>query len=646
MSYICPLRAYTPFMKFKQIPCLLAVALLGLIGCTKVETFDVQFFVPKTIEVLREGGSPISLSLKILAGKAPLKTDKVVFKETSGVDWNCPITEVGAQKFSISLDAAICGGEYDVYIQRGSQRKLMGATVLSVKDPSIQVADGVTVYGKVLCEGKGVSGAVVSDGYQVVKTDEAGLYQMKSSKALGYVFLSVPSGYDVPSDGILPKFHRSTSKSSSESEQLDFTLSKAPSQQKFTLLVFGDIHLANRNNDRQQFAQFTSDVNSYLGDHSGETIYGLTLGDMTWDLYWTSNRYEFDQYLTDANAIKGLSIYHTIGNHDHEMMAKGDFDTVTKYRKSIAPNYYSTNIGSWHIVVLDDIECTNNGSGDRTYNEDVVNEEIEWLKKDLAFVSKSTPILVSLHAPVFSPNGGNGLKNTPALLSALEGYEQVQIVSGHSHKMYNVSKGDIYEHNSGAVCATWWWSGKLSGINICQDGTPGGYRILTFDGDKASWQYKGTQMPVEHQFNSFDRNSMDLSAENYLPKGADANKSLFNLRALQYVGPSSANEVYINVWDWDPSWSVSVKENGTALKVEQLSAAFDPLHLVAYTAPRLNTSEDNTSLSFQTSATGHIFKATATSATSTLEISVTDRFGRTYTENMTRPKAFNIEAYK
>lgn len=644
-------------MKLRQIPRLLAVVLLGLIGCTKVETFDVQFFVPKTIEVLREGGSAMSLSLKILAGKAPLKTDKVVFKEISGVDWSCPITELGAQKFTISLDAAISGGEYDVYIQRGSQRKLMGVTVLSIKDPSIQVADGVTVYGKVLCEGKAVSGAVVSDGYQVVKTDASGLYQMKSSKALGYVFLSVPSGYDVPSDGILPKFHRSLSKGPSESEQIDFTLTKAPSQQKFTLLVFGDIHLANRNNDRTQFAQFTQDVNSYLSSGSGETVYGLALGDMTWDLYWTSNKYEFEQYLFDANAIKGMSIYHTIGNHDHEMMAKGDFDTVTKYRKSIAPNYYSTNIGAWHIVVLDDIECTNNGTGDRTYNEDVVNEEIEWLKKDLAFVAKSTPLLLSLHAPVFSPNGGNGLKNTSALLSALEGYEQVQIVSGHSHKMYNVDKGiagqagndafkGIYEHNSGAICATWWWTGKLSGINICQDGTPGGYRIMTFEGDKASWQYKGTQMPVEHQFNSFDRNSMDLSADKYLPKGADANKALFNLLALQYVGPSSSNEVYINVWDWDPSWTISVKENGTSLKVEQLSAAFDPLHLIAYTAPRLNTAEDNTSLSFPTSATNHIFKATATSATSTLEISVTDRFGRTYKENMTRPKAFSIEAYK
>ena len=41
-----------------------------------------------------------------------------------------------------------------------------------------------------------------------------------------------------------------------------------------------------------------------------------------------------------------------------------------------------------------------------------------------------------------------------------------------------------------------------------------------------------------------------------------------------------------------------------------------------------------------------VFKVTASSASSTLDIKVTDRFGNVYTETMTRPKAFTTDQYK
>ena len=40
-----------------------------------------------------------------------------------------------------------------------------------------------------------------------------------------------------------------------------------------------------------------------------------------------------------------------------------------------------------------------------------------------------------------------------------------------------------------------------------------------------------------------------------------------------------------------------------------------------------------------------MWKVTASSATSTLEIKVTDNFGNVYTETMSRPKAFNVDTY-
>lgn len=53
----------------------------------------------------------------------------------------------------------------------------------------------------------------------------------------------------------------------------------------------------------------------------------------------------------------------------------------------------------------------------------------------------------------------------------------------------------------------------------------------------------------------------------------------------------------------------------------------------------------NKSLSFPSKSTRHLFKAKAKSPDSTVEVIVTDRFGRTYREEMKRPKPFTIEEY-
>ena len=74
-------------------------------------------------------------------------------------------------------------------------------------------------------------------------------------------------------------------------EQKDFKLTKVDGQDRYKLFLLGDMHLANRTNDAAQFTQFTTDLNAYMAQHSGQKMYALTLGDMTWDLYWYKNNY-------------------------------------------------------------------------------------------------------------------------------------------------------------------------------------------------------------------------------------------------------------------------------------------------------------------------------------------------------------------
>ncbi len=598
---------------------------------------DVMFSVPETIEV--QEGSPF-VSFRIMFGKSPLATDIVILQDSKGIDHECRITEVQTKTFTIKLFEGLFQDKYKVEIKRGGTRRKIGETTIFVISRDIELENGVTVYGYVSCDGKPVGDVVISDGIEVVKTDATGLYQMKSEKKYGYVFVSVPSGYETATDGILPVVHKKLLRTATSREKLDFELYDAGDQTDYTVLVMGDMHLANRNNDRSQFSNFVNDVNEYVSSHKGRKIYGITLGDMTWDLYWYKNSYQFAQYLLDIQKVRDIPIFHTIGNHDHEMNASGDFDTILQFVDKVAPDYYSFNIGDVHYVILDNILCTNNGTGDRTYDTRVTTEQIAWLKNDLSFVPKSKSVIIAMHATT------TNTVNISEVLALLSGYKSVHFITGHSHRVSNKETTTYYDHNSGAVCATWWWTGKFTNnaIHIGQDGAPGGYQIFNVSGTDLKWQYKATGSPIDYQFRTYDRNSICLSSDKYLKEASSANKSAFDMVASHWSSSSISNEVYINIWNHDPQWKIDVKENGKTLEASRVTV-YDPLHLLSYSANAYNSKSD-TKPTFLTSGNSHTFKVVASSASSTLVITVTDRFGNVYTETMTRPKKFDIETYR
>ena len=311
-------------------------ALLTLFTCKKVEKdekIDVQFEVPASMTI-DEGASEISFRVQF--SKPPLTSDQIVLGSGT-TEYACPVTSATDTRFSISISnvwsKGFGPGTYTVNHQRGTTRSKKGTMDVTIKyagEEEVEPAEGSTVYGKVSCEGTGIPGVVVSDGVEVVKTDAKGVYQMKSKKYHGYVFVSTPSGYEPLTSGILPKFHATLKANAATAERVDFQLKKADGQDNHRMLLLGDIHLAKRTDDQKQFAEFVKDVNATVSATAGK-VYALTLGDMTWDLYWIVNNYSFKEYLADASGIKGVTMYHTIGNHDHSMYYMGDFDTVKDY---------------------------------------------------------------------------------------------------------------------------------------------------------------------------------------------------------------------------------------------------------------------------------------------------------------------------
>ncbi len=627
---------------------------------TPADNFDVQFTVPGSVDVTEGGECTFAVSG---GGKSPLTTDTFILESDAGISYVCPIVNTSSDSFTVRLADGCETGYYKVFVKRDARKKSFGRIYINiVEDIDFKPDAGTTVYGIVSSAGVGVENVVVSDGAEVTVTNEKGIYQLKSAKKWGYVFISVPSGYEVPSVGVLPQFHRALKNSADVVERADFKLEKVDGQDSYKIFMLGDMHLANRTGDLGQFAQFTSDLTDYMTRHNGEKMYALTLGDMTWDLYWYSNSYYFPQYLNTINSqIKNLQIFHTMGNHDNDFQTRSDYDAAVKYVDQICPTYYSFNIGKVHYVVMDDIDCSSyDGTESRNYVKSLSAEQLDWLAKDLSHVAKTTPIVVAMHAQVFYPTT-SGFKidhdqvNTLRLFDILDGYT-VRFVTGHTHKLFNVTPDapivdghNFREYNSGSVCASWWWSGNLTpGIHIGTDGTPGGYGIWDVTGTDFQCLYKSTGWPEEYQFRSYDLNNVHFSMADVPLMPSDISASVKNAY-MQYVNAypqNNDNEVLINIWNWNSDWTLSVvDENRKTLPYTEVWA-YDPLHIAALSVKRFNNAGLKSTPSFITDKFTHFFKVKADDADTDLVITVKDEFGNEWTENMQRPKAFSTDAYR
>lgn len=513
------------------------------------------------------------------------------------------------------------------------------------------------IFGHVTCEGKGLEGVTVSDGVEVVRTNAEGYYSFVSKKKYGYVFVSIPGGYMTEKDGALPKFWQ-TIAGKTQKEEHNFTLTREDNNEHI-LIASTDYHLADRYSSKDIISfenQFIKDVEKFLAANSGKKVYNIALGDHTWDIYW--DQFSLVRYQAKARSFP-LPTFHVIGNHDYDMAETNDFKAENVYRKNLGPTFYSFNLGKCHYVVLDDMVYTNkitNGEASRTSDAYVSDEQIDWLEKDLENVSKDTPVFVCMHCSAYTINtvSQSGIISTATafdskehhtrLVNLLKDYTNVHFLSGDTHINQSIPRENmpaghthIYEHNIAAVCASWWWTTYESENSICKDGSEGGYMVFTNNNSDVKWQYKAMKYDLSKQFHTYDFNVMKQCFE------TDQ-----KIRRFFQVYPSrekytsfAANDVLFNIWNWDPTWTVSVKENGVELSVKQHYIE-DPLHTISYDVPRTYTNGELTS-SFRTIKTHHMFSVRASSATSTLEFTVTDGFGNVHTETMKRPKAFNVD---
>lgn len=551
---------------------------------------------------------------------------------------------------------------------------------------------GMNVKGSVMCDGKPVAGVRISDGHEIVTTDSQGNYWLSSDKRNGWVYVSIPSGYEAPIEHSLPQFWASLNEPVGVCEEHNFTLKKV-NNEKYVLFAVTDMHLANKFDDVAQFSTgFIPSITKAASEEGKVPVYSINLGDMSFDIYWYSDRYPIESYKGTITHVKyPTPLFHVVGNHDNDGAVPSsdstDYLAVRRYCKAFGPNYYSFNIGLSHYVVLDDIVYLNEPGGKksekiagaRNYKCKITSEQLDWLRRDLEGVKdKTAPLFIAMHASLFSYKGASDtlkLSNfakddADSLLACLTDFSNIHFLTGHRHTCNTVyagtsfstsdggdfsaasggglspadlaglgrridKPGTITEHNIGSVCGSWWVTGDAFGQNLCPDASPAGFCVLHVDGKNVDWQYRSVEDGGGKQFRAYDMNTV----REFYRTSPEAKKFIEHYPHRDFSNIDD-NLVYINIWDWAPDWKVSVTENGKPLKVlhERLE---DPLYARSYHF--VKTSNGNYPASYEKSLINHMFMVRASKPNSTIEIKVTDHFGRVYREKMIRPKAFTTD---
>ncbi|MEO8403189.1 MAG: calcineurin-like phosphoesterase family protein [Chitinophagaceae bacterium] len=454
---------------------------------------------------------------------------------------------------------------------------LTGGLLVARQLPASTFAGNSKIKGRVLSKGKGLKGVVVSDGYSVVVTDSNGKYEFEPHPDAAAVFVSTPAGYAFNHErGISRHYHMMSTLKGKKSVDFDLVpLGKDDTNHEF--IIWADPQVKSASDVQKMMSESVPDVQKFVSAAGNEAIlHGICVGDIVWDAHELYPDYD------RAVEKMGIPFFQCLGNHDMDYGKGGDETSDYTFKQTYGPTYYSFNRGKLHYVVMDNVRYLGK---DREYDGYVSQNQLDWLKKDLALVPKESLIILCLHIPVHS-----GVKNNSDLYAVLED-RNVHIMSGHTHYHKNVIKGNIYEHNHGTVCGAWWTG------SICEDGTPNGYGIYRVKGTELEWHYQSTGQADDYQMKIFVQE-----------EGGNKN-------------------VVTNIWNYDPEWKAEYWIDDVSKGALPQSPGTDPYATATLLGPELPKPRAFAEPKF----TDHLFKTTVPVDAKEIKIVATDRFGKKYT---------------
>ncbi|MGN0521773.1 MAG: PQQ-binding-like beta-propeller repeat protein [Eubacterium sp.] len=215
--------------------------------------------------------------------------------------------------------------------------------------------------------GAPIEGVCVTDGRNVVKTDESGRFELKGWRKSHFVTVTVPSGYKTDN------FYIPVSE---KTESYDFSLDKSEltSQENHCFIQISDTEIGEGGTGEwlDTVKDIVKENNPAFLIHTGDICYEAGL------------KKHIEQMNTDT---MGCTVRYVIGNHDY---VDGEYGEEL-YESLYGPVWYSFDVGNVHYVVT----SFQTGSDYKScYAE---NDRWKWLENDLANVDSSKKVVMFNH---------------------------------------------------------------------------------------------------------------------------------------------------------------------------------------------------------------------------------------------------------
>jgi 3',5'-cyclic-AMP phosphodiesterase len=164
----------------------------------------------------------------------------------------------------------------------------------------------------------------------------------------------------------------------------------------------------------------------------------------TGDLSHLSKPSEFDTLDQALRSAKSGKTFFVPGEHD--MLSDNGQQFLERYGKGTkGAGWYSFDHKGIHFIgLVNVVDLKAGGLGT------LGAEQLDWLKKDLAGRSASTPIVVFAHIPLWTvyPEWGWGTDDGMTALSYMKRFGSVTVLNGHIHQTMQKVEGNVFYHTA------------------------------------------------------------------------------------------------------------------------------------------------------------------------------------------------------
>ena len=443
-----------------------------------------------------------------------------------------------------------------------------------------------SVTGQVVCEGKGISKVIVTDGESFTRTSTNGLFHFDINDDAEFVYIITPSGYVADWSNGSPEFYIKAKDRDFFSFEL---INTENGNNEYNIIAVSDPQPRSDEHFDELIGNPLEDIRLTAASLNGQSV-GIVLGDICFDVLPLMEKWK------EGIVRTGIPFYPVVGNHDHDRAFNDDKLAIHEYHRLFGPENYAFFLGSDLVIVLDNI-IYHSRSG---YEEGYTNEILEWVEGLMEYVPKKATIYLAQHASLSLPEQKNvNVVNNEKMLELLKGHN-VNIISGHTHINGNFQlTSTVTEHNVATICGTWW------DTYHCNDGTPRGYKVYNKKNGKLTWYYKSVDKDPDFQY------------EVFMPGEA----------------PLHPEHLVVNVWDCDHKWKVEWLEDGKRKgQMEQVSE-MSPIHITELNAKYAPTGKKPKNYR-RTIESTHYYAAKPSASAKEITIVIKSRFGKTWKETI------------